>query len=119
MAEPSFLVVGDTLTIARRQFTAAVVEPYVRRDGTPSQLVTWRSQCAVCEVPYEVKGGRAAKHLPLNCEQHRGRRTRTKSLRTIPREAIARALVAIDNGRYAQAREILDSALRQKAEQSA
>jgi hypothetical protein len=116
MAELPFVAEGASLLANGREFVAAAVEPYTRRDGTASQLVTWRGQCALCGAPYDVKGGRAAKHLPLNCEQHRGRRTKRVRRRHPAREIIARAYVALQNGDIERARKLLADEMQRKPE---
>jgi hypothetical protein len=70
MVDSPFIAPVTSLTTSGRQFVAAAVAPYKCGDDTASLLVTWQGAI------YEVMGGRTAKHLTLNCEQHRGRRTR-------------------------------------------
>jgi hypothetical protein len=52
------LSVGDTLAIGGRTATVAAVDPYTRKDGSASQLVTWRMDCAACAKPFTFTGGR-------------------------------------------------------------
>lgn len=70
------VAVGDEITASGRRFTAVAIELYPLRDGGQGRLVTWRGCCATCLEPYEVKGSGRAAYLPINCVEHRGRRTR-------------------------------------------
>jgi hypothetical protein len=111
-----FRGVGSRLDASGQLFVATAVEPYTRRDGAPSQLVTWRGHCATCGAPYDVKGSRHASHLPKNCEQHRGRRTKRARRRYPAREVIARAYVAMQNGDIERARKLLANEMKRKPE---
>lgn len=65
-------------------FTVVSVEPYTRRDGSPSQLIRWRGACTICRAPYEVTGGGNVEKLAKTCEQHRGMRRPKPGRRPTP-----------------------------------
>jgi hypothetical protein len=107
-------IVGTKIQVAGRTFEAIATEPYTRLNGAASLLVRWHGSCAACGTAYEVMGSRNGAHLAINCEAHRGkRRHRANPLRR-KGEAIARALLAIDAGKIAKARRILNAALSWK-----
>jgi hypothetical protein len=48
-------------------------EPYERKDGTMTTLTIWRSNCAACGEPFDVKISSAASKFIANrrCEKHK------------------------------------------------
>jgi hypothetical protein len=48
-------------------------QPYMRRDGTETTLSVWRSRCAQCGEPFEVRTPTAsAKFVPnRRCPKHK------------------------------------------------
>jgi hypothetical protein len=89
-----FIAPGARRIIAGREFVAVAVEPYKARNGD-SQLVTWRGHCATCSAAYEARGSRSATGLPLNCAQHRGRRTRHSKRRRESENTIELAVILL------------------------
>lgn len=55
-------------------------EPYARKDGTPSEILTWQRPCATCGALFTAKTSRGAEAEPqrhhelerVNCPAHRG-----------------------------------------------
>jgi hypothetical protein len=107
MAESPFIAVGATITLAGYIYTAAEVTPYTRRDGKPSQVITWRGECAACGQPFEQKASRRPTNLVVTCPEHRGQRVKVATLT----RAIHAALRALEAGKAAEARELLVAAI--------
>ena len=59
----------------QRVATLTAIEPYTRRDGAASAILTWTMKCATCSAPYTVTTGRegpASRNLKIkNCPAHR------------------------------------------------
>jgi hypothetical protein len=64
-AKGTKVVLDDQLYLLDR------VEPYVRKSGTHSSLLTWLTVCPNCSVAFEVKTGLATKSLNRRCEKCR------------------------------------------------
>jgi hypothetical protein len=49
------------------------VEPYLRADGSETQLATWQSECPVCGEPFEIQTTRLRRLREPNrrCPEHR------------------------------------------------
>jgi hypothetical protein len=112
MTDTPFIEPGAQILSGGRKFTAVAVEPYTRRNGTPSQIVTWCGHCATCSAPYETKGSRAGHNLAINCEEHRGKRTgrrRQASELKWARRVISQAIAALSVGQAEQAADALTS----------
>jgi len=63
--------VGTILTADDQRFRLEAAEPYTRRDGTASALLTWSSSCPTCGAEFEVRSGLRTKSLTRRCEEHR------------------------------------------------
>jgi hypothetical protein len=115
MIDTPFVEPGAQIESGVRQFTAIAVEPYTRRNGTPSQLVTWRGHCATCSAPYDTKGSRSGHKLALNCDQHRGRQAkhRPRAADTVSalRRLIRSAMSEMHATHYQKAYGLLEGAL--------
>jgi hypothetical protein len=64
--------VGTAVIWQGQTYTLAAVEPYARPDGTPSQILVWRSPCWECSAPFEMRrslGG--ARGLNRRCVRHK------------------------------------------------
>jgi hypothetical protein len=64
-------VVGTAIEHDGQVFEVAKVEPYTRKDGCSSHLVTWRTRCLDCDAAVDLICG-----LPLvlkrrRCDEHK------------------------------------------------
>jgi hypothetical protein len=48
-------------------------EPYERRDGEWTRVLTWQGHCSVCGAPFNQKTGGRPKSMVRTCPAHRGR----------------------------------------------
>ena len=64
---PGVPAVGILLLVDDQRFSAIAVEPYKRRDGGDSFLITWSSTCASCGAAYEVRTGTGGQIPPRRC----------------------------------------------------
>lgn len=64
---------GYILKIDGLMFELVEIEPHVRRDGTPTQLLTWNGYCVDCGAPFQVKTGLRSKSLTKRCAAHRAK----------------------------------------------
>ena len=109
-----FREVGAKVTVGNSEFVAIAVQPYLRRNGSPSQIVKWRSHCQVCSESYEVKGSRNPAHLSKNCQAHRGTRTQARRGKRAmtelkwARRIINEAAAALVCGQTAKAAELIE-----------
>lgn len=115
MTELPFISEGAQVVASGQTFTAIEVKPYARRDGQPSQLVTWRSGCSVCGTVYETLGSRGGGNLPLTCPAHRGQRVRRRpraadAVRAL-RRLVRSAMTEMRNARHQAAYGHLEAAL--------
>ena len=80
--------IGTTRIVKSQRFVLVGKRPYVRKDGTDSEITTWEGECLICGTPYTQGGGANGIHTwPLRtCEQHRGRGN--GRLKRIYREAL-------------------------------
>ena len=62
---------GSVLAVDDQRFRLIAAEPYTRRDGTASALLTWSSACPTCGTEFEVRSGLRTKALTRRCEVHR------------------------------------------------
>jgi hypothetical protein len=115
MTSSPFIVPGIQIVSSGRSFVAVGVEPYTRRNGAPSQLVTWRGHCATCSAEYETKGSRAGGNLPVNCPAHRGqhalRRPRAADAVRALRRLVRAAMTAMRQAKHQDAYGHLEAAL--------
>lgn len=62
----------------QRTATLTAIEPYTRRDGAASAILTWTLTCATCGAPYTATTGRegpTSRNLKIkNCPAHRASR---------------------------------------------
>jgi hypothetical protein len=54
-------------------YELARTEPHTRRDGTKTELTVWRSRCAQCGEPFEVRTPAKSKKFSPNrrCHKHK------------------------------------------------
>jgi hypothetical protein len=64
---------GEVVLFDGRPFVVLGYEAYVRRDGTSSSLIIWKTTCADCGVEVVVKSGFRSKTITKRCEEHRKR----------------------------------------------
>jgi hypothetical protein len=66
------------------------VEPYRRKDGESSAILTWRGTCLDCGEPFEVKSGCIVSNdLRRRCDKHKrsnGKRTDAETVRRVMAE---------------------------------
>ncbi len=80
--------IGSVLTADGQRFCLVAAEPYTRRDGSASMLLTWRSACPTCGTEFEVRSGLRTKSLTRRCEAHRtagpiGKRSRRMKITVV------------------------------------
>lgn len=63
--------VGTAILHDGQEFEVVAVEPYVRKDGAASALLTWRTPCRVCGSPVEFKLGKELRATRRNCDEHK------------------------------------------------
>lgn len=64
-------VVGTELAVMGQRYRLIRREPYMRRDGEWSAVLTWEAYCCECGNPFETKSGLRAKELHRRCRKHR------------------------------------------------
>lgn len=73
-------------------YELAKTEPYTRRDGTQTTLVVWRSTCATCGKPFEVRTPSVSSKFSPNrrCQKHKRPGARVKNRRdSCDRDAVS------------------------------
>jgi hypothetical protein len=63
---------GDTVAIREREYLCVGVEPYTRRDGVASFVITWRGWCWKCGEVFAAQTGLRGNAPPESCKAHRG-----------------------------------------------
>lgn len=63
--------VGTIMKLDAQPYVLVAVEPYRRKDGQQSKLLTWASDCPDCQSRFEVKTGLKGKDLTRRCPEHR------------------------------------------------
>lgn len=63
--------IGTTIWLKGDEFSLEKVEPYVRRDGEESNLLTWGSWCKACGCEFVQTTGRSFSGLKKNCDDCR------------------------------------------------
>lgn len=71
--------VGTLMMLDDQAYRLTVVEPYTRRDGSPSRLLTWEASCAQCGTTFQVVTGMVATKIPRRCIDHRQPSVRVSS----------------------------------------
>lgn len=69
MANPPYEI-DDRVGINGRFYTVADIQPYMRRDGEASWVVTWEGRCATCDAPFLVKEGCYPSRMNVRCVDH-------------------------------------------------
>ena len=62
---------NSVIKISGQKYVLLNSEPYTRKDGKLSRLLTWQSNCRICNVQFEVKTGLTGKDLTKKCENCR------------------------------------------------
>lgn len=66
------LEVGDSFIRHGQQYHCVDIEPYINRQGEPSGVATWHTECAQCEEPFTVKtSARTIRSTNTRCLKHR------------------------------------------------
>lgn len=65
--------IGTAIVHDGQEFEVAAVEPYVRKDGADSAVLTWRTACRECGAPVEFKLGKELRIVRRNCDEHKWR----------------------------------------------
>lgn len=68
---------GDTITqtgLGGRVFVYRLlgIEPYVRRNGAETILLSWEGRCTICGDAFIAKSGRKPRYLVRTCLADRG-----------------------------------------------
>jgi hypothetical protein len=63
--------IGTALMLDDQRYELTAVEPYIRKDGTASRLLTWVAQCPDCGGEFAVMTGLKSKDLARRCPEHR------------------------------------------------
>jgi len=60
-------------TYRGQEYEMIGTEPYIRRDGTETLLVVWRSHCATCGKPFELRTPKESSKFDPNrrCQKHK------------------------------------------------
>jgi len=69
---------GTRFTLEDQSYVLIKIQPHTRRDGRPSMILTWRSQCLTCRANFEVTTGLSLQYVNRRCPAHHapGRRSR-------------------------------------------
>jgi hypothetical protein len=59
--------IGFGLLLDDQRYELVQVEPYIRRDGARSAILTWQSECPRCGNQFTVTSGLVAKALNRRC----------------------------------------------------
>ncbi len=62
--------IGTTLMIDAQRYVVVETEPYHRKDGQLSAIITWLGHCADCGEPFELRTGLKAQAINRRCENH-------------------------------------------------
>jgi hypothetical protein len=63
--------VGQVLKQGGQSYWLLKMEPYQRRDGANTVLLTWAGKCAECGRGFETKSPALPKWLSRRCDEHR------------------------------------------------
>ncbi|WP_159981897.1 MULTISPECIES: hypothetical protein [unclassified Novosphingobium] len=75
--------VGTVVMLDDQSFRLTGFEPYVRRDGSPSELMIWEAACAECGTPIKVKSPLKNNGLTRRCVEHSKAGTRVTGGRRV------------------------------------
>lgn len=64
-------LIGFVMYDGGQRYEAINVEPYVRKDGQGSFVVTWASECMDCGAWFEFTSGLKQKAANRRCHKHR------------------------------------------------
>jgi hypothetical protein len=64
---------GLEVTYRGQRYRRIAIEPYIRDDGTETQLATWESECPECGEPFTIQSTRLKRLRSPNrrCPEHR------------------------------------------------
>lgn len=71
--------IGTVISLDDQSYELIGAEPHTRKDGSPTHLLTWTSDCPRCGNPFLLKTGLVAKSLNRRCEPCRARAHRPVS----------------------------------------
>ncbi len=63
--------VGLVLSLDGQEYEMISSAPHQRKDGTPTTLLTWTTQCPDCGRRFQVTTGLVTKGLNRRCADHR------------------------------------------------
>lgn len=68
----SVIGVSEKRTHDGQEFVCVAIEPYVRQDGTETELAVWQAGCARCGQPFQIRVPRASPKFVPNrrCPKH-------------------------------------------------
>lgn len=67
-AEPP---IGTVIKLDDQAYVLVVSEPYRRKDGSMSRLLTWHCECAQCSAPFTIQSGLSVAALNRRCVKHK------------------------------------------------
>lgn len=68
---PTAPALGTVVMLDDQAYQLTGVEPYTRKDGLQSNVLTWTAGCAECGESFKTKTGLKATWLHRRCEAHR------------------------------------------------
>ncbi|MFN3297500.1 hypothetical protein [Caldimonas sp.] len=71
---------GARFSLEGQSYVLIKTQPHIRRDGKPSVILTWRSQCLSCGADFEFTTGLSLLYVNRRCPAHHapGRRPRAQ-----------------------------------------
>ncbi|MBA4754572.1 MAG: hypothetical protein H2050_07060 [Sphingobium sp.] len=63
--------IGTVVALDGQEYEMISSAPHQRKDGTPTTLLTWATQCPDCGRPFQVTTGLVTKGLNRRCADHR------------------------------------------------
>jgi hypothetical protein len=87
-AEPTL---GTLLRLDDQAYELRDVKPHIRKDGKPTRLLVWESECPSCGTGFEVVAGLKTKSLNRRCAECRrtGKPVKGKRGRRVKVEVVA------------------------------
>lgn len=63
--------VGTVMLLDAQPYRVVAIAPHTRRDGTPSNVITWEAHCAACGSVFVVTSGLKSGSIARRCMEHR------------------------------------------------
>lgn len=85
--------IGTKVFLGEQEYELTEVEPYIRKDGAASHVLTWHTACPECGAGFDVRSGKKARELIRRCPVHRtigapvGKRGKRVVVRIVEKEA--------------------------------